>query len=228
MARCHRRRLRHGRRLDALAARPRAQRYNQHVGTGAQPNFLHAHRALWRATRDLSRDRDHWRCRGGHGVAVSPSIPRREPSLSASVKASEGQRHDDLPPHRGPRRPRPRSGSPPKWRDRATAHLTDNGLVTLVDRDRGAPSWRADELATLLMDVRTHRHADARWVAYRRGHAEYRPMGASELGSVRALLDCGYAWSPRRACVNEPKCIGDPVDDADIDRMVAYPAKGGG
>jgi len=102
------------------------------------------------------------------------------------------------------------------------AHRSDDGLVTLFDFDCGGPGWRAYDLATFLMEARKHRQADTLWAAYLPGYAEYCPMSASELEAVPLFLAARYFWSLGLALVNEPEYIGDPLDDAYIDRMVAY------
>ena len=134
-----------------------------HVGTDAPSYTLRACRAHWRTTRYIHCKLELVCYLGERGAAVSTAISRRDHSLTASVVAPEDHRYNGLQPHHSPRRPRPRLGPCHGDATEHNAHLSDDGLVTLVDFDRGGPGWRAYELATFLMEARKHRQADTLW-----------------------------------------------------------------
>jgi Ser/Thr protein kinase RdoA (MazF antagonist) len=102
------------------------------------------------------------------------------------------------------------------------AHLADDGAVTLYDFDSGGPGWRAYDLATFLMEARKHPQADALWEAYLHGYTEQRSLGAREHEAIPLFLAARYYWSIGLTATIASEDIQAPLDDAYLDRMIAY------
>jgi Ser/Thr protein kinase RdoA (MazF antagonist) len=102
------------------------------------------------------------------------------------------------------------------------AYVTDSYGATFFDFDYSGNGWRAYDLAAFLMHARKAENAEAVWLAYIRGYLERRTLGEADRAAIPLMLAARYYWGMGIRPANAGFDIGAVLDDAYLDRMVAY------